>query len=226
MRSRRTWSARSISCWAVVGWARIATAAAAAVLVAWGGSAAIIAASRTGFMRRQVSCPTTVATRASTRAAAAADRPRVSSAARRAIHTSTSPACTRPHSRGHRCRRSRASATNRCAAWSLIPSTQPSSGMANSATSGVPSPPTWTSRSTPFTPRRASTGDTSTAPCRSTQCAANASSSPCSRRACSCRPASLRNVHAASSPSSASTSQAASSSRTASRATSSATGSA
>ena len=64
----------------------------------------------------------------------------VASATRRARHAGTWPAWTAAHSRGSRCRSSNACPT-RCLAETLdIPSTAPSSGMQNSATSGHPGP--------------------------------------------------------------------------------------
>ena len=77
--------------------------------------------------RRQVSVPARPAIRGSTRAAASRDRVRASWAVRRAIHTDTNPAWTDAHSSGNRCRRSNASATRPVAAWSVTPSTAPSS---------------------------------------------------------------------------------------------------
>ncbi len=99
-------------------------------------------------------------------------RGRVASATLRPIHALTSPAWTRAHRPGSRCRRSSAAATSRSAAWVEMPSTAPSSAVANSATSGVPAPPSRSSRSQPGSARLpGSVGETTTA-CRSAQCAA------------------------------------------------------
>ncbi len=60
-----------------------------------------------------------------------------------------SPACTRRHNRGSRCRSSRACPTRRFADTVEIPRTAPSSLMQNSATNGAPTPATGSSCSPP-----------------------------------------------------------------------------
>ena len=72
---------------------------------------------------------------------------RVSAATRRVFHGATSPASTFAHSRGSRCRRSRASAINDIADWVETPIAAPSSSATNAATAGEPSPPSEASQS-------------------------------------------------------------------------------
>ncbi len=164
------------------------------------------------FNRRHVKPPARSATFASTLAAASRDRARASWTIRRASHTSTSPSWTRRHSSGNRCRRSSPSPISDFAAPSVVARTAPSSAGANSATSGVPSPPSRTSRSRPFptAPGRASTA------CRSAHCIASHSCLACTRRSACFVPAASARIPAASSPSRRSASSACSNSAKAS----------
>jgi hypothetical protein len=62
----------------------------------------------------------------------------------RAWDTGTSPAHTRAHNRGSRCRTSSASAISACPARGLVPIRAPNCATANSHTLGVPAPPSRT----------------------------------------------------------------------------------
>ena len=125
------------------------------------------------------------AMRRSTTETVSRDRWRVASAVRRPIHGFTSPATILAHSRGSRCRRSRASPTSRSAAADEVARTTPSSAGANSATQGVPSPPNRTSCSLPGSSGLVARASS---PCKSAQCAAvcNNRTSPCSTTARAC----------------------------------------
>ncbi len=107
---------------------------------------------------------------------------------RRANHTSTHPSWTRRHNSGNRCRRSSPSPIRLFAAPSVVARTAPSSAGANSATSGVPSPPSRTRRSRPLptAPGRVSTA------CRSAHRIASHSCLACTRRSGLLRTGGLR----------------------------------
>ena len=122
---------------------------------------------------------------ASTYAAASRDRSAwmVVSATRRARHAGRSPACTRRHNRGSRCRSSRACPTSRFADTVEIPRTAPSSLMQNSATNGAPTPATGSSCSPPPGMTNAAAPSTESAGCRSAHAHAATSSSASARSA-------------------------------------------
>ncbi len=79
-------------------------------------------------------------------------------ATRRACQARTCPASTSRHSRGWRCRRSRASAINSAAEAWVQPNRAPSSIARNSGTRGVPSPPSCAIPSPPGSGRRPPVG--------------------------------------------------------------------
>ena len=78
----------------------------------------------------------------------------VCSATRRARHAATSPATTRPHSRGSRCASSTACPTYRFPASGPNPTAAANSAAANSDTNGAPGPAIGTPRPFPNTSGR------------------------------------------------------------------------
>ena len=131
-------------------------AAASSRAAAAAGSALTIRPASRVSNRPQGSDPSTnPAIAASTTPAAATDRCRVLAATSRAFDTRASRATTRAQINGNRSRTSRASATSRRADHGLICIRAPSSANANSATDGVPTPPTRTARSSPGNTRPA-----------------------------------------------------------------------
>ena len=139
------------------------------------------------------------ATAASTSHACSCDSPAswTIRATLRAFHTRARPSPNAAHNSGCRCRRSNASRTRFCADTTPVPISTPSSAQANSATNGVPAPPTRVARSIP-----ASTGPvdpgTVCSSCRSAQRAASTSSRHSASRSSTCVPATARHAPAAS----------------------------